>query len=236
MMPKMATLNNSRHFQCDECLYKERPIVIVGANQFTTDILANYLQCNKPAPTSVAKRLGDIRLPGGLPPDDWCLIFVDCEGLNRDTLMKMLQTEGAPFLQHDIIALFNFSQGNADISRFIGLGVRGFFFETDKPDVMLKGICALKYGEMWVTRGVLMEYISQNPRQALPATDDAAQRLTRREKDVLVHLTMGATNEEIASQLFISLHTIKTHIANIRKKLNVQNRLQAALWAAKYLK
>ncbi|HER62627.1 MAG TPA: LuxR family transcriptional regulator, partial [Desulfobacteraceae bacterium] len=43
-------------------------------------------------------------------------------------------------------------------------------------------------------------------------------------------------NEEIAARLFISLHTVKTHIANIRKKLQVENRLQAALWAAKHLK
>jgi LuxR family transcriptional regulator of csgAB operon len=235
LMKKKEPLNTGRHFECTGCPYKDRPIVIVGSNQFSSDILANYIRSNKPARTNVVRSMGEIPpLPMGVTPEEWRLIFVDCQSMNGDAIMKMLQTEGAPYLQHDIIALFNLSPGNADIARFIDLGVRGFFFETDQPDIILKGICALKYGEMWVARGILMEYVSQRPRLA-PPTDKAAKLLTRREKDILVQLTTGATNEEIASRLFISFHTVKTHITHIRKKLNVENRLQAALWAAKYL-
>jgi DNA-binding CsgD family transcriptional regulator len=43
----------------------------------------------------------------------------------------------------------------------------------------------------------------------------------------------GATNEQISDRLFLSRHTVKTHVYNIFKKINVTNRLQAALWAAK---
>ena len=100
---------------------------------------------------------------------------------------------------------------------------------------MLKGICALKYGEMWVARGVLMDYVCRKPRPA-PKTDPAVRRLTRREREILIHLSSGATNEEIASRLYVSLHTVKSHIFNIFKKLQVRNRLQAAMWAAKNLK
>jgi len=59
--------------------------------------------------------------------------------------------------------------------------------------------------------------------------------LTRRELEILSMVVSGATNEEIAARICISPHTVKTHIYNIFKKINVPNRLQAALWAAKNL-
>ena len=60
---------HGRHYECDECLFRERPILIVGARQFSTDLLANYIQCNKPAPTSTVKRLTDIPPPDAQAPD-----------------------------------------------------------------------------------------------------------------------------------------------------------------------
>jgi len=223
-----------RQFDCTECTFKDRPIIIVGSTQFTTNLLVNYIQSNRPARTSVIKRLEDIPRPDGRKGKDWRLIFIDCHGQPGDAIMMMLQTEAAPYLQHDVLALFNLTQGNADIAGYIDLGVRGFFFQNDQPDVMLKGICALKFGEMWVARGVLMDYICHKPRQGSPK-EKTAQLLTRREREILIHLSSGATNEEIAARLCISPHTVKSHIFNICKKLEVHNRLQAAMWAAKYL-
>ena len=46
-------------------------------------------------------------------------------------------------------------------------------------------------------------------------------------------IAAGAGNDEIAEGLYISIHTVKTHIYNIYNKIKVPNRIQAALWAAK---
>lgn len=53
--------------------------------------------------------------------------------------------------------------------------------------------------------------------------------LTRREQDVLIYLTVGKTNREIAAELNISVGTVKTHLSSIYGKLGVSNRTEAAL-------
>lgn len=59
--------------------------------------------------------------------------------------------------------------------------------------------------------------------------------LTNREKEILLRIASGDRNKDIADDLFISPLTVKTHIYNIFKKIDVPNRLQATLWAARNL-
>ena len=55
--------------------------------------------------------------------------------------------------------------------------------------------------------------------------------LTDREEDIVRALARGRTNSEIGDELFISLSTVKTHIANIQTKLGARNRVEIAGWA-----
>ena len=56
---------------------------------------------------------------------------------------------------------------------------------------------------------------------------DKTIEISLREKEILQYLSLGYKNEQIAGQLFISLHTVKNHIKHILAKLGVQNRTQA---------
>ena len=60
-----------------------------------------------------------------------------------------------------------------------------------------------------------------------------ADELTPREGDVLRHLAVGASNRTIAAALNVSEETVKTHVANVLAKLQVENRAQAAVQALK---
>ncbi len=65
---------------------------------------------------------------------------------------------------------------------------------------------------------------SQKPVQPIEA-------LTEREEEVLLTVAKGLTNSEIASQLHISLSTVKTHLAHLMSKLAARNRVEIAMWA-----
>ena len=62
---------------------------------------------------------------------------------------------------------------------------------------------------------------------------DADNPLTNRETQVLRHVSMGLSNREIGKSLGISVETVKEHVQNILRKLDVNDRTQAAVWALK---
>ena len=60
------------------------------------------------------------------------------------------------------------------------------------------------------------------------------EELTNRELEILLLMTQGKTNQEIADELYIALKTVKTHVSNILSKLDVQDRTQAVIYAFKH--
>ena len=60
---------------------------------------------------------------------------------------------------------------------------------------------------------------------------EGKKKLTKQELAVLRELMLGKTNDEIAEALFISVHTVKAYIENIYRKLDVHNKVQAAVYA-----
>jgi DNA-binding NarL/FixJ family response regulator len=83
------------------------------------------------------------------------------------------------------------------------------------------------------TAGAMVEavWLAASGRHVFAREDDdrvAAQALTARERDVLLHLARGLSNPEVASELNLSRHTVKQHTSSVYKKLGVRNRAEAA--------
>lgn len=226
-------MSSNRRQNCDDCLHIDRPIIIVGPRRFSAEILANYICANTPAKWQIVEQLPEIT--ASCNQDDWRLIFIDCLGLSTADITSLLKKDASRFLASDVVALLNMRSEEPDFLQLINLGIRGFFFDRDSPALILKGICALKNGELWIPRTTLLEYVSQQQRKTSSEIHPDILLLTRREREVLRLLSSGLSNDEIAGQLFVSNHTVKSHIYKILKKLNVENRLQAALWAAQHL-
>ncbi|MFG0834034.1 LuxR C-terminal-related transcriptional regulator [Aeromonas bivalvium] len=110
----------------------------------------------------------------------------------------------------------------------------GLFFRQDPLDRLVAGIRKVMEGEFWIPRHLMCELVNYY-RQGNEPAQRHQTLLTVREREIIRYLMTGASNTEIADSLFVSEHTIKSHLYNVFKKLNVKNRLQAVSWAKDYL-
>ena len=78
-----------------------------------------------------------------------------------------------------------------------------------------------------VTRRLLATFADQAPVVPVQPIDP----LTEREEEVLALVARGRTNAEIATELFVGLSTVKTHVASLMTKLGARNRVEIAMWA-----
>ena len=162
------------------------------------------------------------------------LFLLDCLGKDLDRCLDYLESHSKRMLSRHLVALFNVSEGLGIEQEAIVRGVRGFFYEHYTLERFLKGLRAIFDGALWFSGELMAKNIQGNKAKNRSIEIDK-HNLTPREIEILTMVTEGAKNEEIAAKLFISSHTVKTHIYNIFQKINVPNRLQAAFWAIKNL-
>lgn len=112
----------------------------------------------------------------------------------------------------------------------IEAGAAGYQLKDIEPDELVQSLRSLMRGENTLHPKASSQ-LEKGPAAAAPHT---VNFLTPREKEVLAELTKGKSNREIASALFVTEKTVKTHISNIFAKLEVQDRTQAALYAVKH--
>ena len=108
-------------------------------------------------------------------------------------------------------------------------GALGYLLKDSSPEELVEAIRRVHRGEPSlepdIARKVLQEL--SHPANEKPTTDP----LTERELEVLRLISQGLSNKEIASKLFISEWTVRTHVSNVLSKLHLASRTQAALYA-----
>ena len=120
------------------------------------------------------------------------------------------------------------------ICRAVKAGANGYVEKTVSVADVARAIRAVHAGEMWVERKLFSEILVGLTTAANGRLETVDERLTPREREILRRLASGGTNRHIASALFISETTVKTHLNNIFRKLNVTRRLQAVLYAVSH--
>jgi len=114
-------------------------------------------------------------------------------------------------------------------------GIQGIFYNNDSLELITKGIGSVLKGDLWYSRKVFKKCLLRSKSSGNSSIHRPTFGLTFREKELLSYIASGYTSKDISDNLNISMHTVKTHIYNIYKKINATNRFQATLWATKFL-
>jgi DNA-binding NarL/FixJ family response regulator len=112
-------------------------------------------------------------------------------------------------------------------------GASGFLLKDSPRHDLIAAVRAAAAGDALLAPSVTRRLIEAFARRA-PETSPAPSRLaslTARERDVLLLLARGRSNAEIASALFVSEATVKTHVGNVLAKLGLRDRVQAVILA-----
>ena len=112
----------------------------------------------------------------------------------------------------------------------IQAGASGYLLKTSTAREIADAIRATQRGERVLEPEVKTKIVQQATKPRKELHED----LTKREQEVLLLISEGKSNQEIADQLFITLKTVKTHVSNILAKLEVEDRTQAAIYAFKH--
>lgn len=135
----------------------------------------------------------------------------------------------------------------------INAGASGFLLKDTEPETLLNSIRTVYQGNAIIAPSATKRLIEKMkmmdgdfagtaaaaPVSAMSAsastatmyTDPELDELTDREREVLIEIAHGLSNQEIADKLFISLPTVKTHVAHILSKINARDRVQAVVFA-----
>ncbi|CZF83431.1 LuxR C-terminal-related transcriptional regulator [Grimontia kaedaensis] len=157
------------------------------------------------------------------------LVLIDLSAFEGDTVSFVKQSL-APFSEQHVFALFNAHDLSAKELASWPF-IKGVFKKEDDLEHLCHGIEKMLSGEYWLPRQKLAELIHYYQQNNNNAIDYSEICLTNREQQILRKLVTGASNSEIADSLFVSEHTVKSHLYNIFKKINVKNRVQAVFWA-----
>ena len=110
-------------------------------------------------------------------------------------------------------------------------GARGFLLKDAGPELLVQAIHAAAAGDALIAPNVTRRLLATFADRAPAAPVQPIDPLTEREEEVLVLVARGWTNAEIARELYVSLSTVKSHVASLMAKLGARNRVEIAMWA-----
>lgn len=113
--------------------------------------------------------------------------------------------------------------------RALDAGASGFLLKHTPPAELVAAVQQAADGTMSFSPSVLQRLVTHATRAPQPTASDPLDGLSAREAEIARLVADGLTNAEIAGRLFLSLPTIKTHLARIFDKLGVTSRVQLAL-------
>jgi DNA-binding NarL/FixJ family response regulator len=184
---------------------------------------------------SVVGEAGDgrtaVQLAANLGPD---VILMDVRMPVLDGLAaarQILDPQGGASGRPRILMLTTFD-ADQYIYEALRAGASGFLLKDSRPDELASAVRVVAAGDALLAPGItarlIEHFVEAGPRD--PVQHPQLQSLTDREREVLVLITRGLSNGEIAGTLFLAEQTVKTHVSRILAKLGLRDRVQAVVF------
>jgi DNA-binding NarL/FixJ family response regulator len=133
------------------------------------------------------------------------------------------------------IVMLTVSEDEEDVLAALKVGARGYVLKGVSGPELVRIVRLINDGESYVTPSLAASLLGElrRQREGGRSAADPLSELTDRERQILELVATGRSNKEIAGKLFLSEKTVKHYMTNILQKLQVRNRVEAALLAQK---
>ena len=178
-------------------------------------------------------------------------VFPSCLDIEKQFDLYLICAKGAPWndmlpstlmelATKQNVLVYNAKKENICEQLLLLANVKGVFYQDDPPDLLFKGIQKVLNNELWFKRGEICHAFSsllaaQPKRKQCQGKSDVLDKLTNRERTIIRLISQGAQNKDVAEQLHISDHTVKTHLYSAFRKTKARNRIELVNWAQQFL-
>jgi DNA-binding NarL/FixJ family response regulator len=171
-----------------------------------------------------------IRLAADLAPD---VVIMDLNMPGAGGVETTRRLSGLAPLSR--VVVLTISADDEDVMNAVLAGACGYLLKDASIQELIAGIRAASEGESLISPQIAAKVLQRLRAQSkdVDAAETIRAELSDRELQVLKLIANGKDNAQIASELFISPKTVKNHISNILMKLQIENRIQAAVYAVR---
>ncbi|TDD82225.1 response regulator transcription factor [Saccharopolyspora karakumensis] len=149
-------------------------------------------------------------------------------------VLRQVRAQSGDDRSEIVFLALSVSDAAEDVIAVIRGGARGYVTKTISGRELVDAISRVKAGDAVFSprlAGFVLDAFSEGP-NAAPVGDPELDLLTRREREVLRLLARGYAYKEIASELFISVKTVETHVSSVLRKTQLSNRYELSRWAS----
>lgn len=160
---------------------------------------------------------------------DVMLLDINLPQLSGIEILKKIRRAG----QDTKVIMLTIHDNKEYLIEALNAGANGYVLKDAQSDDLIRAIETVYNGGSYVHPSLAGELFQEISRQRVRKENPSGDLLTRRENEVLCLIAKGQSNKGISDKLHISEKTVKNHVSSILRKLNLQDRTQAAIYAIK---